>query len=72
VDELYRDYRIAISRGEDWTARITHVRGSVAPFSARASLAEGADVCARRARELIDRYIEFLELPGEWPPGTKG
>jgi hypothetical protein len=64
VDEVYRGYRIAIKQADRWTARVTHVRGPYVPLDAKATLAEGEEVCATRARELIDRYVAFLEQNG--------
>lgn len=61
MDELYRGYRIALRQTDRWTARITHVRGTVVPLNASSSLAEGTGPCLARARELIDRYLAFLE-----------
>jgi hypothetical protein len=63
LDEVYCGYRIALSCAEGWSARITHVRGTVAPFSATASAEEGDKICLSRARDLIDRYVEFLRVP---------
>ena len=60
MDELYRGYRIAIKQADRFVARITHVRGTVVPLRADASLEEGPGRCAARARELIDRYLAFL------------
>lgn len=66
MEEVYRDYRIAITATEGgWIARITHVRGSVAPFKASATVEEGSESCARKCRDLIDRYVEFLSTPDE-------
>lgn len=65
MDEVYRGYRIATSQADDgWCARITNVRGPLAPFVARATGDEGAEACARRARALIDRYLDFLGTSG--------
>ena len=61
MDEFYRGYRIAVKQTEKWTARITHVRGTYIPLGASATLAEGPERCAERARALIDKYIDFLE-----------
>ncbi|HEY4203540.1 MAG TPA: hypothetical protein VGM35_00890 [Xanthobacteraceae bacterium] len=62
MDEVYRGYRIAIKQDGNWAARITHVRGTYVPLHARATAAEGPQRCLERARELIDRYLEFLSL----------
>jgi hypothetical protein len=64
VDEVYRGYRIAIRKKEKFEARVTHVRGPYVPLTATASLGEGQEQCAIRARATIDRYIEFLEQNG--------
>ena len=64
MDEVYRGYRIAATLGDKWTARITHVRGTHIPLNASATLAEGAERCVARARELVDRYIAFLKDNG--------
>ena len=61
MDEVYRGYRIAIRQTDQWTARITHVRGTYIPLIASASLTEGPEPCLVRARVIIDKYIEFLE-----------
>ena len=68
MDEVYRGYRIAIRLQGEWSARVSHVRGSLVPLTARASPADGPHVCLERARALVDRYIEFLaqnEIDGE-------
>jgi hypothetical protein len=66
LDEVYRGFRIAISDKRRWVARITHVRGSLAPFSASSTVEEGQETCGRRAREQIDRYLAFLrDCPDE-------
>ena len=64
MDEVYRGYRIAIRQGDNWSARITHVRGHVVPGRPQASALEGAEMCLKRARAHVDRYIEFLNRPG--------
>ena len=64
MEQLYRSYRIAIRQTDRWVARITHVRGTYVPLDAQATLKEGAEACLVRARELIDRYIAFLEQNG--------
>lgn len=61
MDELYRNYRIAVRQAETWSARITHVRGPVVPTHATATLEEGSAVCLARARQIVDRYIAFLD-----------
>lgn len=61
MDEVYRGYRIAIKQAGTWTARITHVRGTLILLSASATLAEGAEHCLAQARARIDQYIGFLE-----------
>ena len=61
MDEVYRSYRIAVRQTDQWTARITHVRGTHIPLIASASLIEGPEPCLARARMIIDKYIEFLE-----------
>jgi hypothetical protein len=68
VDELYRGYRIAIRQTDGFVARITHVRGTLVPLDAYATLQEGPVTCVSRARNLIDRYLVFLtenDLDGE-------
>ncbi len=68
MDTLYRSYRIALKRDGHWLARITHVRGTLLPLTATATLKEGADTCRQRAEALIDRYIAFLsqnDIEGE-------
>jgi hypothetical protein len=60
-DEIYRDHRIALSKDTRWSARVTHVRGPLAPVSAYASLEEGPNVCVERARWQLDRYLAFLK-----------
>lgn len=60
MDELYRGYRIAIKQTDKFAARITHVRGTLVPLHADATLEEGPGPCSARARELIDRYLAFL------------
>jgi hypothetical protein len=62
VDEVYRGYRIAIRMTDRWSARITHVRGTVVPLSAVATPGEGEGQCLIRARTPIDRYVEFLAM----------
>ena len=64
MDEVYRGYRIAIRQTDKFEARVTHVRGPYVPLNATATLAEGEDRCVARARELIDRYVKFLEQNG--------
>ncbi len=64
MDEVYRFYRIAITQADGWTARITHVRGTYIPLTARATAAEGPERCLARARQLVDRYIDFLSTNG--------
>lgn len=64
MDEVYRFYRIAVKRADRWTAHITHVRGTYIPLTATATLAEGPEPCLARARELIDKYIDFLSDNG--------
>lgn len=64
MDEFYRGYRIALRQTDRWVARITHVRGTVVPLAATASLKEGSAQCAIRARGLVDRYLEFLDENG--------
>jgi hypothetical protein len=64
VDEVYRGYRIALKQTDRWVARITHVRGTHIPLDAQATLAEGAEHCLARARELVDRYVAFLSQNG--------
>ena len=61
MDEIYRGYRIATKQNGGWVARVTHVRGPYLPLDAKATLAEGEAICVYRAREMIDRYIGFLE-----------
>lgn len=61
MDEVYRGYRISMTLNEDWAARITHVRGAVAPFRAAATPVEGEAVCLARARARIDEYLAFLD-----------
>lgn len=64
MDELYRGYRISVKQAERWTARVTHVRGTLMPLDAHASLVEGPQICCGRARAMIDRYIAFLSQNG--------
>ena len=64
MDEFYRGYRIAIKQTDGWVARITHARGTHIPLSAKATAKEGAERCLARARDLVDRYIEFLGRNG--------
>ncbi len=64
MDEFYRGYRIAIKQTDGWVARITHARGTHIPLNARASAREGAERCLERARDLVDRYVEFLGRNG--------
>ncbi|MEO6012657.1 MAG: hypothetical protein ABIQ30_03600 [Devosia sp.] len=64
MDEVYRGYRIAIRQTDQFVARVTHVRGPYVPLDAHATLAEGSEQCAIRARALIDRYVLFLEQNG--------
>ena len=61
MDEVYRGYRIAVKQTDQWTARITQVRGTYVPLIASADLTEGAELCLARARMLIDKYIDFLD-----------
>ncbi|WP_417307522.1 hypothetical protein [Devosia sp.] len=63
MDEVYRGYRIAIRQDDKWIARITHVRGHVVPGRPQASALEGPEMCLKRARVHVDRYVEFLKLP---------
>jgi hypothetical protein len=61
LDEIYRGYRIATKFAAGiWTARISHVRGSIAPISAKATDAEGDAACMARARDAVDGYIRYL------------
>lgn len=60
IEEVYRAHRISVRLFDHWSARVTNVRGKVAPIDARASCEEGADACLARAREAVDRYIAFL------------
>ena len=64
MEQLYRGYRIAVRQTDRWIARITHVRGTYVSLDAQASLKEGAEACVTRARDLIDRYVAFLEQSG--------
>lgn len=64
MDEVYRGYRIATRQNGGWTARVTHVRGPYVPLDAKSTLAEGEGLCVIRAREMVDRYIAFLEQNG--------
>ena len=64
MDEFYCGYRIAIKQADGWVARITHARGTHIPLSAKATEKEGAARCLARARELVDRYVEFLGRNG--------
>jgi hypothetical protein len=64
VDEVYRGYRIAIRRTDKFEARITHVRGPYVPLEAHATIAEGEQQCAIRARAIVDRYVAFIEQNG--------
>lgn len=70
MDEVYRGYRIAIKQTDRWSCRVTHARGTHIPLGAAATLDEGQDICLRRARELIDRYIEFLNSNGMGEPSN--
>lgn len=60
MDELHRGYRIGLKQLDRWVARVTHVRGTLVPISAEASLDEGPKRCLERARAQIDRYVAFL------------
>ena len=60
MDDVYRDYRIALRQDGRWIARITHVRGQLVHLEVNSSLAEGAEVCLVRARQRIDKYIDYL------------
>ena len=62
MDEIYRGYRTAVTSGEGWVAKITHVRGHRVPVGAQATLSEGEDVCVRRAKQELDLYLNFLAL----------
>ena len=68
MDEVYRDYRIAVRKAEQWMARITHVRGHLVPIEASASLDEGHTTCLSRAKAQIDKYLEFLDEDGGGEP----
>lgn len=65
MDEVYRGYRIAIKQiAGTWTARISAVRGTVVPVTAKSTDAEGDVVCAQRARAAVDRYVVYLAGAG--------
>ncbi len=63
MDEIYRGYRIAITRRgptEGYSARITRASGPLVPVVAGATALEGEDVCLTRARAALDRWLSFL------------
>ena len=64
MDEFYRGYRIAVKNVDGWIARITHSRGTHIPLNAKSSAREGPEKCLDRARDLVDRYVEFLGRNG--------
>ena len=57
--EDYRGHSICLIKCETWRAEvIEHDSGALLPTMATASPDEGVAVCAERARDLIDLYLE--------------
>jgi hypothetical protein len=59
VQEDYRGHLIRLIEGVLWRAELVERdTGAMLPTMVTASMDEGVEVCAERARELIDRYLE--------------
>ena len=77
VDEFYRGYRIAIKQTDGWVARITHVRGTHIPLSAKATEKEGRGALPR-AGARAGRPLHRVSRPqrhrrrAELTPGQAG
>ena len=57
--EIYRGHSIRLIRYETWRAEVVERdTGALLPTMVTASPDEGVAVCAKRARELIDLYLE--------------
>jgi hypothetical protein len=54
----YRGHHIRLIEGECWRAELVELdSGALLPTTVTASPSEGVEVCAERARALIDLYL---------------
>lgn len=54
----YRGHHIRLIEGEKWRAELVELdTGTLLPTTVSASPSEGLEVCAARARALIDLYL---------------
>lgn len=55
----YRGHFIRLIHAERWIAELIELdTGALLPTSVTATASEGLEICAERARALIDRYLE--------------
>jgi len=58
MQDDYRGHIIRLIEGRSWSAELVELKsGALLPTTVTATADEGIDVCAERARELIDLYL---------------
>ncbi|HHY51147.1 MAG TPA: hypothetical protein GYA10_15550 [Alphaproteobacteria bacterium] len=66
MEHGYRGHLIRLVEGALWSAELIDLRtGTLLPTSASATPSEGLEVCAERARDLVDLYLEGEARLGE-------
>lgn len=67
MEHGYRGHLIRRVGGARWSAELVDLRtGALLPTSVSATASEGLEVCAERARELIDIHLEGEAKRDEW------
>ncbi len=73
MQQHYRGHVIRFIEGELWRAElIERASGALLPTMATAERAEGIGICARRARNLIDLYLDAQAQADRRRPGREG
>lgn len=59
MQQRYRGHLIRMTHGPVWQAELIELAtGALLPTSVMASTSEGVEVCVRRARALVDLYLD--------------